>query len=47
MKKVTLVALSVIVLGGTFAAAQQPGAAGAQGQPAAASCSGSAIDGRR
>ena len=32
MKKITLVVLSLTVLAGTFAAAQQPGAAGAPGQ---------------
>ena len=32
MKKIALLAFSLVVLGGTFAAAQQPGAAGAQGQ---------------
>ena len=33
MKKIALVALSLIVLAGTFAAAQQPPAPGAPGQP--------------
>jgi creatinine amidohydrolase/Fe(II)-dependent formamide hydrolase-like protein len=32
MKKTVLVVLSVVVMGGAFAAAQQPGAAGAQGR---------------
>src|SRR5688500_20119539 len=32
MKKIALIALSVTVLAGTFISAQQPGAAGAQGQ---------------